>query len=85
MTKVNKSDAESSRPERYEIVRKKGTERAFTGKYWDCHDQGVYRCAACKAELFASDDKFESGSGWPSFTKPLVPKASPPRPIARTS
>lgn len=73
MTKVNKTDADwkaELSPEQYEIMRKKGTERAFTGKYWDCHDSGVYRCAGCKAELFASDDKFESGSGWPSFTKP---------------
>ena len=74
MTKVNKTDAEwkaELSPEQYEIMRKKGTERAFTGKYWDCHDAGVYRCAACNAELFKSDDKFESGSGWPSFTKPV--------------
>jgi peptide-methionine (R)-S-oxide reductase len=75
MTKVNKTDAEwkaELSPEQYEIMRKKGTERAFTGKYWDCHDEGVYRCAACKAELFKSDDKFESGSGWPSFTQPVA-------------
>ncbi|MDB4934689.1 MAG: hypothetical protein JWP87_1661 [Labilithrix sp.] len=73
MTKVNKTDAEwkaELTPEQYEIMRRKGTERAFTGKYWDCHDDGMYRCAGCKAELFKSDDKFESGSGWPSFTQP---------------
>jgi peptide-methionine (R)-S-oxide reductase len=71
MTK--KTDAEyraELTPEQYEIARKKGTERAFTGKYWDCHDAGVYKCVCCGAELFRSDDKFESGSGWPSFTQP---------------
>ncbi len=77
MSKVTKTDAEwkaELSPEQYEIMRKKGTERAFTGKYWDCHDKGVYRCGACNVELFASDDKFESGSGWPSFTKPVKPE-----------
>lgn len=60
-------------PDVFEVTRRKGTERAFTGKYWDCHDEGIYRCAGCKAELFASQDKFDSGSGWPSFTRPAVP------------
>lgn len=74
-TKVNKSEAEwkaQLSPQQYEIMRNKGTERAFTGKYWDCHDEGVYRCAGCQAELFKSSDKFESGSGWPSFTRPAI-------------
>ena len=62
-------------PEQYAVLRGKGTERAFTGAYWDNHDEGVYRCAACKTQLFTSDTKFESGSGWPSFWEPLTPDA----------
>jgi len=62
-------------PEQFQVLRQAGTERAFSGQYWDCHDDGVYRCAACGAELFDANTKFESGTGWPSFTEPLVAEA----------
>ena len=72
--KIHKSDEEWQKElteEQYEIMRKKGTEPAFTGKYYECDDEGVYRCAACGNELFSSDTKYHSGSGWPSFYDPM--------------
>ncbi len=61
-------------PEEYDILRQKGTERAFTGKYWDHKEKGIYYCAACKEALFSSEDKFDSRTGWPSYTRPINPK-----------
>jgi peptide-methionine (R)-S-oxide reductase len=58
-------------PEEYDVCRKAGTERAFTGKYWDCKEDGVYRCVCCDHELFDAGTKFDSGTGWPSFWKPI--------------
>ncbi len=73
--KVNKSDQEWKQeltPEQYQVLRNKGTERPFTGDYWKTKDKGTYQCAACGNDLFASDTKFDSGTGWPSFYKPVA-------------
>ncbi|MFO0980212.1 MAG: peptide-methionine (R)-S-oxide reductase MsrB [Planctomycetota bacterium] len=72
--RVVKSNAEWKKdlaPDVYAIMREKGTERAFSGKYWNQHEDGTYRCAACGLELFGSATKFDSGTGWPSFSAPL--------------
>jgi peptide-methionine (R)-S-oxide reductase len=74
---VVKTDAEWKKvltPEQYHILRGKGTERAYSGKYADYHEHGVYRCAACGLDLYSSEDKYDSGTGWPSFTAPIAPE-----------
>jgi peptide-methionine (R)-S-oxide reductase len=72
--KVNKTEEEWKRqltPEQFKVTRKKGTERAFTGEYYNNKDRGIYRCVCCGTELFSSDTKYDSGTGWPSFYAPI--------------
>jgi peptide-methionine (R)-S-oxide reductase len=80
VTKTEEQWREELTPEQYEILRRAGTEPAFTGEYTYNKDTGSYRCAACGATLFGSDTKFDSGTGWPSFTEPMVAEAVELRP-----
>ncbi|HEX6894997.1 MAG TPA: peptide-methionine (R)-S-oxide reductase MsrB [Bryobacteraceae bacterium] len=76
--KTLKTDEEYRRdltPEQYQVARRKGTEPAFSGKYWDHHEHGIYKCVCCGNPLFQSDTKYDSGTGWPSFYQPITPES----------
>ena len=78
MSQIQKTDAQWQQelsPEEFYICRQKGTERAFTGQYWNCHEKGVYLCRCCEATLFSSETKYDSGSGWPSFYQAMNEQA----------
>jgi peptide-methionine (R)-S-oxide reductase len=78
MAEIEKTDEEWRKqltPEQYAVTRRAGTEPAFTGKYWDNHEAGVYHCVCCGNPLFQSESKFESGTGWPSFYQPIAPES----------
>jgi peptide-methionine (R)-S-oxide reductase len=75
LEKTDEAWREELGAEAYAVCRAKGTERAFSGAYWDCHDAGTYRCTCCGEALFDSEAKFDSGCGWPSFTAPIEPDA----------
>jgi peptide-methionine (R)-S-oxide reductase len=75
MSKVRKTDEEwrtELTPRQYQVLRERGTERPFTGEYWNAKERGIYRCAACGNPLFSSETKYDSGSGWPSFYVPVA-------------
>jgi peptide-methionine (R)-S-oxide reductase len=83
MEKIEKTEEQwrdELTPQQYDVLRRAGTEPAFTGEYWNVHDDGMYHCAGCGAELFNAGTKFDSGTGWPSFTEPVVADAVELRP-----